>query len=405
MSLRGRIAPVFLLAAGTVLAAACAASPAPTPAASSPATPSAVAANGLSTLAVYLSGVSCTGAWSCVAVGSAILRQNTAIVPEGEVVPVAETWNGRRWLGRRLPGPVGTALLGSRLEAVSCDGPRWCVAVGSHSTATGDQALADAWNGTRWRLLPLPYPHGASSVDLNGVSCRSGECLITGEYLASGQARPLGIELDGAAAQRLTPADVADGARLTGAWCSAPSACMAVGAYQPASGHHQMNLAEQRSGQQWHVLSVPSPANDLNGPGLTGVACAAAGLCLAVGQYNDIGTVPPQAFALDEIWQHGRWRALHLTGPGAAGFAPAAIACPSSSTCVAVGGTPSSGPPGAELWVGGSLRYLAVPHPQPGELYAISCVSARRCVAVGGAVGHPFADLWTGSVWQALSAP
>ena len=89
-------------------------------------------------------------------------------------------------------------------------------------------------------------------------------------------------------------------------------------------------------------------------------------------------------------------------------FTPAAVACQSSSNCIAVGGTAGfsavSGLPGAEQWTGGSLRYLSIPHPHAGSLTAISCTSDLMCLAVGHGAAA-FGELWNGSRWQLLSIP
>jgi hypothetical protein len=230
-------------------------------------------------------------------------------------------------------------------------------------------------------------------------------CLLTGLYLSGGQELPLAFELDGTAARRLTPAippgqgDVG----LAGVWCTAPSACMVVGSYDPAHGQGTASLAEEWDGLRWRALRTASPAGTGNGPGLVAVACPITVLCFAVGAYNDISR-PGREFAVREVWQHGRWRMLHLSGPQKS--VPAAVACPSSSNCITVGGSTglADGRPGAEQWTGGSLRYLPVPYPQAGTLTAISCAGPQVCMAVGDGT-TAFAELWDGSGWRLLSTP
>ena len=392
MWLPGRITSAFLSAACAIAVAACTAPAASAP----PPTPSSVPAWSH----IGLTSVSCTSARSCVAVGAAAVSQ-------ARMLPVAEIWNGHRWLGQRVPGPAGTTRLARQLTGVSCSGPSRCVAVGHTTTATGDVSFADSWNGTRWRLLPLSYPTG--STELTGVSCRASMCVLTGFYLTGGQLLPLTFELDGTAQRRLTPAIPRGqgGATLVGVWCATPSACMTVGHYEPAQGQGTANLAEEWDGSRWHVLKTASPAGTANGPGLVAVSCPTTALCLAVGSYYDVSR-PGRPFAVREIWQHDQWRMLHPSGPGPQRFTPAAVACQSSSNCMAVGGSASlsavSGFPGAEQWTGGSFRYLPIPHPQAGSLTAISCTSGRMCLAVGrGATA--FAELWNGSSWQLLSIP
>jgi hypothetical protein len=391
MPLPRRIALAFLIAAGAVAVAACAA-----PAVGDlPPTPSSVPASSR----IVLTGVSCASASYCMAVGA-------AAVPQARVLPVAEAWNGHRWTGQLVPGPTVTAAVASRLDAVSCSGPSRCVAVGYTMTASGDVSFADSWNGTRWRLLPLSYPAG--STDLFGVSCRVSMCLLTGMDLTGGQELPLAFELDGTAHRRLTPAIPLgqDGTDLIGVWCTTPSACMTVGNYEPTQGQGTANLAEQWDGSRWRVLKTARPASTGNGPGLVAVACPTIALCLAVGNYNDVSR-PGRPFAIREIWQHGQWRMLHPSGPEPQTFMPAAVACQSSSNCIAVGTSGSStasGLPGAEQWTGSSLRYLPIPHPHAGSMTAISCTSSLMCLAIGHSA-TAFGELWNGSSWQLLSIP
>lgn len=387
-----RITPAFLIAAGVLAVAACAAPTGSTPRPASSRLPA--------WSNIVLTDVSCVSTRYCVAVGAAEVSQARGF-------PVAEAWNGRRWLGQRVPGANGNASLASALTAVSCSGRSRCVAVGRGPTASGDVSFADSWNGTRWRPLPLRYPAG--SIDLTGVSCRASVCLLTGSYLTGGQLRPLAFELDGTAERRLTPAIPRGGGGVTlvSVWCTTSSACMTVGNFEPAHGHGGANLAEEWNGSRWRVLKTASPASTANGPGLVAVACPTTALCVAVGSYYDTSR-PGKPFAVREIWQRGQWRMLHPSGPGPRRFAPAAVACQSSSNCIAVGGSAGSsavsGLPGVERWTGGSLRYAPVRYPHSGWLTAISCPSSRMCLAVGHG-DSAFGEVWNGSSWRLLSIP
>jgi hypothetical protein len=88
-----------------------------------------------------LAAVSCSARASCVAVGA----YNGA-------VGVAAQWDGRRWAIRRLPSPAGSGAGPVALAGVSCGSPTACLAVGN----AGGHAVAELWNGARWRVTPLP---------------------------------------------------------------------------------------------------------------------------------------------------------------------------------------------------------------------------------------------------------
>jgi hypothetical protein len=129
--------------------------------------------------AVYgssLSGVSCTAANACTAVGS--------YQPDPEYqrfATLAEAWNGKKWSAEVPPNPPGRTA--SSLSGISCTAANACVAVGTyyHSSA-GYVTLVDAWNGTSWEVKRAPTEIGA----LYGVSCASAKaCAAVGSYANS----------------------------------------------------------------------------------------------------------------------------------------------------------------------------------------------------------------------------
>jgi hypothetical protein len=142
------------------------------------------------------------------------------------------------------------------LTSVSCSSATECVAVGSgFGGAPGTQlALAERWNGTSWTVQPTHSPRGAVSSSLSGVSCPSS------------------------------------------------SMCVAVGS-QTTSAGRTFVLAERWNGVSWAVQAIPSPRERTN-PSLSGVSCASANTCLAVGRYtnSDGQTVP-----LAERWNGTSW--------------------------------------------------------------------------------------------------
>jgi hypothetical protein len=79
----------------------------------------------------------------------------------GEVT-LAARWNGKSWSLLHTPN-VPRPALNSMLDAISCASPTACIAVGNSDRgigktgyATHDRALAEWWNGTKWRMLPTP---------------------------------------------------------------------------------------------------------------------------------------------------------------------------------------------------------------------------------------------------------
>jgi hypothetical protein len=100
------------------------------------------------------SGVTCFSGTSCLAVGGYGGQR-------GEVT-LAARWNGKSWSALHTSN-VPRPALDSTLDAISCAAPTACMAVGNSDRgvgktgyATHNRALAEWWNGTKWRMLPAP---------------------------------------------------------------------------------------------------------------------------------------------------------------------------------------------------------------------------------------------------------
>jgi len=106
-----------------------------------------------------LTGVSCTLATACVAVGYASAPGDTTLV---------ESWNGSVWSISPSPNPDSVA---SELNGVSCTNANFCLAVGTESNnQTSWSTLAELWNGAAWTAIPSADP-GALDNSLVRVSC------------------------------------------------------------------------------------------------------------------------------------------------------------------------------------------------------------------------------------------
>ena len=122
-----------------------------------------------------LNGVSCTSAGACAAVGSYFSTV-------GGPLTLAETWNGTAWRVQPSPNPATQGR--NQLNTVSCTAPSACTAVGvdAASDFAPPGAFAQTWDGTRWRLQPVPAPAGAVQTELFGVSCPvPGSCTAVGD--------------------------------------------------------------------------------------------------------------------------------------------------------------------------------------------------------------------------------
>jgi hypothetical protein len=124
---------------------------------------------------VQLVGVSCASSRTCTAVGY-------FTIVTGIEVMLAERWNGTGWTIQRTLYPAGARYV--QLAGVSCATPRFCTAVGLFNNVTGiDVTLAERSNGSSWAIQHIPYPAGATSNSLRGVSCPShSRCIAVGGF-------------------------------------------------------------------------------------------------------------------------------------------------------------------------------------------------------------------------------
>jgi hypothetical protein len=132
-----------------------------------------------------LYGVSCISAGACTAAGAYF---DDAIVPPAEQTLV-ESGNSSGL--SVVPSPnAGGAGIENSLASVSCASRRACIAVGnaSEGNVTNGGALIEAWNGTRWSIVPSHITRRVATI-LYGVSCPSATmCMATGaRYTSSSQ--------------------------------------------------------------------------------------------------------------------------------------------------------------------------------------------------------------------------
>jgi hypothetical protein len=213
--------------------------------------------------------VSCTSASACIAVGDSF---NTA----GNVVTLAERWDGSSWSVQSTPSPGGTY---SFLNGVSCTSASSCTAtglayIGATKFTVGTQVtLAEFWNGTSWSVQPTP--------------------TIT------------------------NPSGKVTASELAGVSCTSAAACTAVGYYQIQGTGEDFALAEAWNGSSWSVQSTPSLQNGGLDPALDRVSCTSAAACTAVGTQEIVADVfgDVSHLTLAEAWNGSAWAVQSTPNP------------------------------------------------------------------------------------------
>jgi hypothetical protein len=295
----------------------------------------------------------------------------------GGVGGFAETWNGLHWTVRTVPD--GKAA--DDLEGVTCRSAQWCVAVGSKASGNDFVPVTDRWNGRAWTQAEPPAPGGATNGDLAAVACSATTaCTAIGES-ATGKGVPtLLAERWNGSAWKIQPLPAPPGGGLLHAVaCPAASACRAVGSDDKGL------FSEVWNGAAWVIRPVPVPPGG-SFAGLNGVSCTAAAFCEAVGSYEKGGTFR----SLAEVWTGSRWLLqAPSAGPGATSSQLNAVSCVSATDCEAAGDaqTTATGQAGIlEKWNGTNWTVQEKVLPAgdtSARLSGISCTTGPVCEAVG----------------------
>lgn len=247
-----------------------------------------------------LAYVQCATANACMAVG-----QYTPT--GGEAQPLIEFWNGSVWTIQAAPLPSGES--GGSLYGVSCPSTTTCTAVGSYFTSAGgpteELALAESWNGTSWSVQPTAATMPSTSSSLNAVWCLSAaSCKAVGRiYTGSGE-ETLAESWNGTS-WSIQPTPKPSGSTFSyfaNISCApAGTPCKAVG----SSGNE--TLVESWDGTSWSIDTTPGIPNATESS-FSDVSCTSAIACTAVGFYLD-NTVGAQGarLTLAERWDGTHW--------------------------------------------------------------------------------------------------
>ena len=180
--------------------------------------------------------------------------------------------------------------------------------------------------GGVWSLTPVPNP-GAGSA-LTSVSCRSAtQCIAVGDRgTAGGAFRTLALQLTGSTWSVMsTPNRGSVGSNLLDVTCTSATRCTAVGYYEVPGGYPK-TLIETWSNGTWSLVTSPNQGSADNFLG--SIDCADATHCIAVGAFHG-GT-------LIQKLSGTTWTIMSTPSAGL-GSILAAVDCPTSSTCFAVG--------------------------------------------------------------------
>jgi hypothetical protein len=293
------------------------------------------------------------------------------------------------WTGATAAHPPHTPHP-PRLAAVSCRGSDWCMAVGSYTAKSKVHALAQLWNGSKWRTVP-----NVPGTALTSVSCLTGSFCV-------GAGGPTGAEQWNGTKWRTVTMGKPDGG-LTGITCGSRTSCMLI--FPRLDGPEVQSWS---GGTKWHVWTKAT--NVCFGPagapcGLAQVSCGSATNCVAVGttQYQFSSDQRPSSV----VWNGKTWAFSQPPGAGdpAAMYAVSCV----GRFCLATGARNADVLQGniaiAATWSAASRSWTDVSPKisqceQVGCAWAsvISCGSPKLCMTLG----HAGSQVWDGRGWESV---
>ena len=322
----------------------------------------------------WLSSVSCTAAFACVAVGGAVPYPGANDSLAGLVVAYLD---GSTWIVE----PTDTGDNGAVLTSVACAPTLTTMCMATGSDGASSDALTLGADGHWTRAAPLVRV--AQSEGFGGTACPSRiRCFAVGaSFNSASTSTPLIESWNGKHWHVAALPAGYRGGGLGSVSCASERLCVAVGS-KPAPGGTYSPLAfEWTGGPTWRAASLQDPSHFT--ATFSGVSCA-KNRCTAVGSAG--------ADAFTETWLGGSWSAPSLYSEPRTTLEPAGISCLGGGSCLVVGNTVvAAGPPtfGATVRNGRWLPFNTSGFPL--GIQALTCSQAvGACAVVGG--GSPRAN-------------
>ena len=189
--------------------------------------------------------------------------------------------------------------------------------------------------------------------------------------------------------------------------CPSSTLCIAVGDTPNASNSAAQTFAEAWNGSTWSGMTTPD-VDTARDEHLNAIACPSTTECLAAGDalVSVAGSVVIEG--LVEDWNGTAWSIAH-TSSSVGRYT--SISCPTTTWCEAVGAVPGGAPQtAAEVWDGTGWSGQPMPTPSGSTtgltLNGVSCPVTVRCFANGLATisgsSQPLVEEWSGGTWSVL---
>ncbi len=326
--------------------------------------------------------VSCFTAWACVEVG-------TDADGRGAVAAGVESLGRWRWSSTTTLPTDATGV--GRYDGVSCPTAEHCVAVGTDGDGQSIVSVGTSHRGRwRWSGARLLGPDSTGGGGLAAVSCASDErCVAVGSdddddgIAAVGRAS---VAVGAWSTDVPVRSDSAGGGALSGVSCPTSASCVAVGSDDDDRPVAVVATAGG-GGWSWSRDAVVGSVGS-HGRALSSVACPSPTSCVAVGSTATSQAIEAVGHGAGGAW---RWTTTHEVAPDSTGSGGlVAVSCATPTTCLALGtdaggrGTYASGWPSRGGWTWSVVSPIAARVGTTVALAAVDCASAVSCVTVGG---------------------
>ena len=234
--------------------------------------------------------------------------------------------------------PTAPGTLFGHLNSVSCPAASICFAVGEQDSPAHVFKVIERWNGKKWTAVKSPSQSGAISSSLSSVFCRTASsCVAVGQYNTLTVTRTLILHWNGKVwSQKSSPNPPnMPVSLLSGVYCTTTTDCFAVGSafVSTADSSAQSTLIEHWDGVSWTIVPSPNQPSAFDSQ-LAGVACPSATTCYAVGSYE----IQNLTNTLVEAWDGATWTIMPSPNPAANVFnSLAGVSCTGVTSCFAVG--------------------------------------------------------------------
>jgi hypothetical protein len=312
----------------------------------------------------------------------------------------------------------------NHLQDVACSSATRCLAVGYSQTTSivnpVRKSIAQTLGSGTWRIANVPQRRGADNA-LWSISCvRRQRCWAVGSYLESDSQRQrtlIARYRQGKWRLVETPNRLAAHNYLFGIECVDFFNCVAVGRSWYESSNKVISLVLTLADGEWTMARTPNRGGLHNF--LADVSCSDVAHCTAVGYtVNGDFTAPVLVKALILTSENGVWTLVDNDDFSASDNILRDVACPTATTCVAVGAVdPRISDEQTLITTLTAGVWQVTPSPNtPGtdnHLWGISCPADGTCVAVGDAHSGPTEDRkgrsltlpLVGGVWSSVRSP